>query len=120
MFDAILGNGFLVVLVLVFIAVLLALEASYMVWQSYRGPKARKLRTRLEAIAGETVIEKSVFNAFIENDLLPLLRGHRFGFAHERPFAAFVRSPARCPLFRGMCWMPPISDGRTTSFGAKM
>lgn len=53
MLTTILGNNFFVMVVLVFIAVMLALEAAYIVWQSHRGPQARKLRSRLEAIAGE-------------------------------------------------------------------
>jgi tight adherence protein B len=51
MLTSFLGNSFIVVAVLVFIAVLLLLEGLYVIWQSHRGPEAVKLRTRLQALS---------------------------------------------------------------------
>ena len=45
------GNAFLIILVLVFIAVLLLLEGSYLLWKSYKGPEAQKIETRLRALS---------------------------------------------------------------------
>lgn len=45
-------NSFLVISVLVFIAVVLLLESLYLMWNSYRGTDAKKLRQRLQSIAG--------------------------------------------------------------------
>lgn len=43
------ANGYLVLAVLVFVAVLLLLEAGYLFWRSARGAEARKLRMRIAA-----------------------------------------------------------------------
>lgn len=51
MFDSFLGNSFLVLAVLVFVAMLLLIEALYMMWRSYRGPEATKLQSRLQALS---------------------------------------------------------------------
>jgi len=45
------GNSFLVLLVLVFVAVLLLLEGAYLLWRARSGPEARKLQSRLQALA---------------------------------------------------------------------
>jgi tight adherence protein B len=45
------GNAFLVVAVLVFVAVLLLLEGLYLIWKSYKGPEAKKLEKRLQALS---------------------------------------------------------------------
>jgi tight adherence protein B len=51
MFSSIVGNSFLVVAVMVFVAVLLLLESLYVMWRSHRGPQAMKLKTRLNALS---------------------------------------------------------------------
>lgn len=51
MFDSFLGNSFLVLAVLVFVAALLLIEGLYMMWRSYRGPEATKLQSRLQALS---------------------------------------------------------------------
>lgn len=51
MFASIVGNSFLVMVVLVFVAVLLLLESIYVMWRSHRGPQATKLQTRLHALS---------------------------------------------------------------------
>ncbi|MGJ7496542.1 type II secretion system F family protein [Variovorax sp. RT4R15] len=45
------GNAFLVVAILVFVAVLLLLEALYLIWKTYKGPEAKKLEKRLQALS---------------------------------------------------------------------
>lgn len=51
MLQNIIGNAFLVISVLVFIAVLLLLEGAYLLWKSYKGPKAKKIEIRLRALS---------------------------------------------------------------------
>ena len=46
------GNSLFMVVVLVFVAVLLLLEGLYLMWKSYKGPEARKLEKRLQALFG--------------------------------------------------------------------
>jgi tight adherence protein B len=50
MLSAIIGNSFLVLTVLVFVACLLLFESAYILWRSRRGPQAMKLRSRLSAL----------------------------------------------------------------------
>lgn len=45
------ANQFLVFLVLVFVTVLLLLEAFYLLWQGWRGPNALRMRKRLDSLA---------------------------------------------------------------------
>lgn len=51
MIQNIAGNTFLILSVLVFVAVLLLLEALYLIWRSYKGPEAKKLEKRLRALS---------------------------------------------------------------------
>jgi tight adherence protein B len=51
MLTSLVGNSYLVMLVLVFVAVLLLLEGLYVMWRSHRGPQAMKLKTRLHALS---------------------------------------------------------------------
>lgn len=48
---SLLENSFLVVAVLVFVAVLLLIEALYLMWRSARGPQATKLQQRIKALS---------------------------------------------------------------------
>lgn len=45
------SNSFLVISVLVFVAVVLLLESLYLMWNSYRGTDAKKLRQRLQSLS---------------------------------------------------------------------
>ncbi|SFH93203.1 tight adherence protein B [Collimonas sp. OK307] len=45
------GNVFLIIAVLVFVAVVVFLEGFYMMWKSYRGPQAKKIAKRLQALS---------------------------------------------------------------------
>ncbi|WP_211451612.1 type II secretion system F family protein [Collimonas antrihumi] len=51
MLQSIGGNAFLIIAVLVFVAVVLLLEGIYMMWQSYKGPEARKIANRLRVLS---------------------------------------------------------------------
>lgn len=51
MLNSLMGNSYLVMVVLVFVAVLLLLESAYVMWRSHRGPEATKLQTRLHALS---------------------------------------------------------------------
>lgn len=51
MLTSLMGNSFLVMAVLVLVAVLLLFESFYLLWRSKRGPKARKLQGRLQALS---------------------------------------------------------------------
>jgi tight adherence protein B len=46
------NNSFLVLVVLVFVAVMLLLEAVYLLWRAYHGPEARKVKHRLQVLSG--------------------------------------------------------------------
>lgn len=45
------STGFLIVAVLVFVAVVLLIEGLYLMWQSHRGPAARNIEKRLQALS---------------------------------------------------------------------
>ncbi|HEV7815070.1 MAG TPA: type II secretion system F family protein, partial [Janthinobacterium sp.] len=45
-------NPLLVMVCMVFVAVLLLLSSCYLIWQAYRGPQARKIEKRLQALSG--------------------------------------------------------------------
>lgn len=51
MLPSLMGNSFLVLTVLVFVAVVLFLESLYLVWRSHKGPQAQKLHKRLRALS---------------------------------------------------------------------
>lgn len=48
------GNFFLILSVLVFVAVMLMLEGLYMMWNSYKGPQAKKITRRLQALSASS------------------------------------------------------------------
>jgi tight adherence protein B len=51
MLSSVLGNSFLVLVVLIFVAVVLLLESVYFTWRAHRGPQAMKLKSRLNALS---------------------------------------------------------------------
>lgn len=51
--QILLGNQFLVMTVLVFVAVILLIESGYIFWQSRHGPEARRLHDRMQEAAGQ-------------------------------------------------------------------
>jgi tight adherence protein B len=52
MMELVGGNAFQIMLVLVFVAVLLLLEGSYLMWQSYRGAEVKRIGKRLRTFSG--------------------------------------------------------------------
>lgn len=48
------GNSYLWFLVLVFISTVLLIEALYLLWKSYKGPQATKVKKRLQALSAGT------------------------------------------------------------------
>src|SRR5687768_13227258 len=57
MFGSVEENGFLVLALLVFVAVLLALEGLWVVWQSHQGPTAKRMKQRLMQVSGAPAAE---------------------------------------------------------------
>ena len=51
MLSSILGNSFIVLVVLIFVPVVLLLESVYVTWRAHRGPQAMKLKSRLNALS---------------------------------------------------------------------
>ncbi|MDB5762858.1 MAG: tadB [Herminiimonas sp.] len=51
MLQSIGANSFLIIVVLVFVAVVLLLKSLYMIWKSYKGPEAKKIEKRLQALS---------------------------------------------------------------------
>jgi len=51
MLSSILGNSFIVLVVLIFVPVVLLLESVYVTWRAHRGPQAMKLQSRLNALS---------------------------------------------------------------------
>ena len=74
MLQPIVGNFFLVLSVLVFIAVVLLLEGIYMMWNTYRGPQAKKIEQRLHVLsaASDTAPQARLLRHRVVSDL-PLL-----------------------------------------------
>lgn len=51
MFDNLVGDTLLTLAVLVFVTVLMIVEGLYLLWRSYRGPEARRIERRLQALS---------------------------------------------------------------------
>lgn len=51
MFDSFGDSSFLIISVLVFVSVVLMLEAAYLAWKSYKGPEASAIKKRLQALS---------------------------------------------------------------------
>ncbi|GAA4338857.1 type II secretion system F family protein [Variovorax defluvii] len=80
------GNAYLVIALLVFVTVLLLLEAAYLVWRNYKGPEARKIEQRLRALSAsaDTTAQAQLLKERMLGDvpalerlLLGLPRAHR-------------------------------------------
>jgi len=86
MFDNLGGDALITVTVLVFVAVLLLLEGLYLIWRSYKGPEARTIEKRLQALSAATdrsaqahlVRERMLSGVpWLQRILLTLPRAHR-------------------------------------------
>lgn len=76
MLQAIFGNFFLVLSVLVFIAVVLLLEGLYMTWNTYKGPQAKRIEQRLQVLsaASDTTVQAHLLRQRMLSSLPPLER----------------------------------------------
>ena len=61
-------NSFLVLVVLVFVTVMLFLEAIYLFWKAYHGPEARKVKHRLQVLSGAR--ERNVHTRLLRERML--------------------------------------------------
>lgn len=68
MLNGIVGNSFIILSLLVFIAVLLLLEALYLIWKAYKGPDAKKIESRLRALSGS--LDRSEQARFLRDRML--------------------------------------------------
>ena len=81
---------------LAFVAVVLLIEALYMIWNSYKGPEAKKIEQRLRALSASS--DTSARAAVLKNRMLSevpaidrLLLAHA-ARSHARPAAVAIRS----------------------------
>ncbi len=76
MLQSIFGNFFLVLSVLVFVAVVLLLEGAYMMWNTYKGPQAKKIEQRLQVLsaASDTTAQARLLRQRMLSTLPPLER----------------------------------------------
>jgi tight adherence protein B len=74
--TSLVGNSFLVMAVLVFVAVLLLLEGLYMVWRAHRGPQATKLQSRLHALSAthDRTVQTQLLKQRMLSELTPMER----------------------------------------------
>src|SRR3954470_9617066 len=62
------NSFFLAFAIMAFVAVVLMLEALYMLWNSYRGPEAKKIEQRLRALSASA--DTSVRATLLRNRML--------------------------------------------------
>ena len=76
MLSSILGNSFIVLSVLVFVAVVLLLESLYLAWRGHRGPQAMKLKSRLHALSAtrDSTAQTRLLRQRMLSELPPLER----------------------------------------------
>ena len=70
------GQTSLILSVLVFIAVILLLEGLYLMWQTYKGPQAKKVQQRLKSLsaAGDGSAQSHVLRERMMSELPPFQR----------------------------------------------
>lgn len=51
MLQSIQGNSFLIMLIMVFVAFLLLVQGLHLIWRSYKGPNAKKIEQRINALS---------------------------------------------------------------------
>jgi tight adherence protein B len=76
MFNNVNGHTPLVLSVLIFIAVVLLLEGIYLMWQTYKGPTAKKIQLRLKALsaAGDGSEQSHLLRERMMSELPPFQR----------------------------------------------
>lgn len=67
------GNVFYLFAVLAFLAVVLFVEGAYQIWNAYRGPEARRISRRLQAMSAGGV-QSSILRQRMTNEMPPLER----------------------------------------------
>ena len=84
-------KSFLIILVLVFITVLLLLEGAYLLWKSYKGPKAKKIETRLRALSasGDTSQETRLLRQRMLSDV-PVVERFLLSIAKAQRLDKFI------------------------------
>ena len=120
MLQTLAGNSFLILAVLVFVAVLLLLEALYLVWKSYKGPEATKIEMRLRALSGSR--DKSAQARFLKDRMLsevPALQRYLLAMPRAQRLDKFI-------LQAGLNWpvskllLSSVAAGIATSFALSM
>lgn len=76
MLSSIPGNSFIVLVVLVFVAVVLLLESVHVMWRAHRGPRATKLKSRLNALSAthDTTSQTRLLRQRMLSELPPMER----------------------------------------------
>lgn len=76
MLQTIFGHFFAILSVLVFIAVVLLLEGLYLIWNTYKGPQAKKIEQRLHVLsaASDTTAQARLLRQRMLSNLPPLER----------------------------------------------
>jgi tight adherence protein B len=93
MLQSIQGNSFLIMLVLVFAAVLLLIQGLHLIWKTYKGPNAKKIEQRINALSASLdqgtdaqLLKRQMLSdlPLLERFLLALPRAHRLQrFIHQ-------------------------------------
>ncbi|SFC26688.1 tight adherence protein B [Polaromonas sp. OV174] len=85
------GNAFLLISVLVFVAVLLLLEGAYLLWKSYKGPEAKKIEKRLQALSASSdhTQQAQLLKRGMLSDV-PLIERFLLGMARAEGLGRFI------------------------------
>lgn len=107
------GNGFFPLFtILAFVAVVLLVEGLYLLWNSYKGPEAKKVEQRLRALSASS--DRSEQAAVLKNRMLsevPLLERLLLSFPRISNFDRFLEQS-------GLNWTPGKFLGFSLLFGA--
>jgi tight adherence protein B len=85
------GNAFLLISVLVFVAVLLLLEGAHLLWKSYKGPKAKKIEKRLQALSASS--DHTARAQLLKQGMLsevPAIERYLLGMARAEKLSRFI------------------------------
>ncbi|MDH6590732.1 tight adherence protein B [Variovorax sp. TBS-050B] len=99
MLDSFVGDTLLTLAVLVFVTVLMIVEGLYLLWRSYRGPEARRIERRLQALsagAGHTAQARLVRDRMLGD--APWMQRMLLGLPRARSLDRFI-------LQAGLEWM---------------
>ncbi|MBT9477136.1 type II secretion system F family protein [Polaromonas sp.] len=85
------GNAFLLISVLVFVAVLLLLEGAHLLWKSYKGPEAKKITKRLQALSASS--DHTARAQLLKQGMLsevPAIERYLLGMARAEKLSRFI------------------------------